>query len=251
MSRFNIEEKVAQGPETLTDPLEIAGHLRTLANHKERVNLSFTGLPVARHGYTSVLAVDRERKLMALDEVVPMESERYLVEGQPFEAEGYHEGVRMSWTSRNYRLKRGSLEGVPCFWIDLPAELEYHQRRDAYRAPLKRTQSPNINLGGSKLSPSLVGKLLDISATGCKLQFPGNLTDILQPGAIYERLTIALPEATLIVAVEMRHLYYDRGRDASQAGVRFYEISGYEQRQIERYVFQLQRESRRLDFEDE
>src|SRR5690606_39959497 len=67
--------------------------------------------------------------------------------------------------------------------------LPIYQRRDAYRAPLKRSQSPNVNLGGSKLSPSLVGKLLDISATGCKLQFPGNLTDILQPGAIYERLT--------------------------------------------------------------
>src|SRR5690606_41869147 len=76
VSRFNIEEKVTQGPETLTDPLEIAGHLRTLATHKERVNLSFTELPVARHGYTSVLALDRERKLMALDGVGALGSDR-------------------------------------------------------------------------------------------------------------------------------------------------------------------------------
>lgn len=251
MSKFNIEEKVAQGPVTLKEPIEIAGNLRTLATHKERVSIVFEGLPVARHGYTALLAVDRERKLMALDEVVPIESERHLAAGQPFSAEGYHEGVRMAWTCRNYQVKRGSLEGVPCFWIDLPDELEYHQRRDAYRAPLKRTQSPNANLSGSKLSPSLVGKLLDISATGCKLQFPGNLTDYLQSGTIYERLSIALPEATLVVAVELRHLYYDRSRDSSMVGLRFYEISGYEQRQIERYVFQLQRESRRLDFEDQ
>ena len=54
-----------------------------------------------------------------------------------------------------------------------------------------------------------------------------------------------------MVAVELRHLYYDRSREASMAGMRFYEISGYEQRQIERYVFQLQRESRRLEFEDD
>lgn len=251
MSKFNIEEKADQGPVTFRESIEIAGHLRTLATHKERVSLVFEDVSVARHGYTTLLAVDRERKLIALDEVVPLDGERHLVNGQTFSAEGYHEGVRMAWTSRAYRLKRGSLEGTPCFWIDLPDELEYHQRRDAYRAPLKRTQSPNVNLSGSKLSPSLVGKLLDISATGCKLQFPGNLTDYLQPGAIYERLSIALPETTLVVAVELRHLYYDRSREASMAGMRFYEISGYEQRQIERYVFQLQRESRRLEFEDD
>lgn len=250
MSKFNIEEKADQGPVTFREPIEIAGHLRTLATHKERVSLVFEGLPTTRHGYTVLLAVDRERKLMALDEVVPIEGERHLGAGHAFSAEGYHEGVRMAWTSQNYLVKRGSLEGVPCFWIDLPDELEYHQRRDAYRAPLKRTQSPNVNLAGSRLSPSLVGKLLDISATGCKLQFPGNLSDYLQSGTIYERLSIALPDATLVVAVELRHLYYDRSRDASMVGMRFYEISGYEQRQVERYVFQLQRESRRLDFEE-
>ena len=96
-----------------------------------------------------------------------------------------------------------------------------------------------------------MGKLLDISATGRKLQFPGNLNEVLQANVVYERLSIALPDVTLIVAAELRHLYYDRSRDASMVGMRFYEISGYEQRQVERYVFQLQRESRRLDFEDE
>lgn len=251
MSKFNIEEKLDQGPVTYKEPIEVAGHLRTLATHKERISLVFEELPTARRGYTALLAVDRERQMIALDEVLPLESERFLADGQTFSAEGYHEGVRMAWTSRNYRVKRGALEGVPCFWIDLPDELEYHQRRDAYRAPLKRTQSPNVNLSGSKLSPSLVGKLLDISATGCKLQFPGNLSGYLQSGTIYERLSIALPEATLVIAVELRHLYYDRSREASMAGMRFFEISGYEQRQIERYVFQLQRESRRLDFEDQ
>jgi c-di-GMP-binding flagellar brake protein YcgR len=251
VSKFNVEEKPDQGPVTYKEPIEVAGHLRTLAAHKERVSLVFEELPVTRHGYTVLLAVDRERGLIALDEVLPLESERHLLDGQTFSAEGYHEGVRMAWTSRNYRVKRGSLEGVPCFWIDLPDELEYHQRRDAYRAPLKRTQSPNVNLSGSKLSPSLVGKLLDISATGCKVQFPGNLTDYLQSGTVYERLSIALPESTLVVAVELRHLYFDRSRESSMVGLRFYQISGYEQRQIERYVFQLQRESRRLDFEDE
>lgn len=251
MSKFSFEEKADQGPVIFQEPIEVAGHLRTLATYKERVSITFDDLPVARHGYTVLLAVDRERQQIALDEVLPLETERYLAEGHTFSAEGYHEGVRMAWTSRNYRIKRGSLEGAPCFWIDLPNELEYHQRRDAYRAPLKRSQSPNVNLSGSKLSPSLVGKLLDISATGCKLQFPGNLSDYLQTGAIYERLSIALPDATLVVAVELRHLYYDRSRETSMAGMRFHEITGYEQRQIERYVFQLQRESRRLDFEDE
>jgi c-di-GMP-binding flagellar brake protein YcgR len=45
--------------------------------------------------------------------------------------------------------------------------------------------------------------------------------------------------------VELRHVSYDERRDATFCGMRFYQMSGLLQRQIERFVYQLQREARR------
>jgi c-di-GMP-binding flagellar brake protein YcgR len=45
----------------------------------------------------------------------------------------------------------------------------------------------------------------------------------------------------------MRHVQYEEKLDTTFAGVRFHRMSGLEQRQVERFVYQLQREARRID----
>ncbi|WP_205504965.1 PilZ domain-containing protein, partial [Pseudomonas viridiflava] len=69
----------------------------------------------------------------------------------------------------------------------LPEEVIYHQRRNAFRAALKLAQLVDIEIGGDKLKSPLKGKLLDISATGCKLRFEGDLSERMQLGQVYER----------------------------------------------------------------
>ena len=85
----------------------------------------------------------------------------------------------------------------------------------------------------------LEGTLLDMSATGCKLSFKGDIQDRLQTGQIYEKFSARLPFGTITTEVELRHLIYDEKIDS------FYRISGMTQRQVERFVYQMQREARR------
>lgn len=79
---------------------------------------------------------------------------------------------------------------APC-----PEEMTYHQRRNAFRAALKLSQLVDIILDGAHLkgNGALRGKLLDISATGCKLRFEGNVEDRLQLGQVYERFKAGNP----------------------------------------------------------
>jgi c-di-GMP-binding flagellar brake protein YcgR len=245
VSKFLDDDNAPQSPVILREPLEILASLKLLQQGQDSLTITFDGQP--QHYQSLLVELDRERGLLALDELMPADGEARLLAGERFQVQGYHEGIRMAWHVERAGIRRGNHQGHPCYWMELPEEVDYHQRRDAYRAPLKSTQTPTINLAGSLLSPSLVGKLLDISATGCKLRFPGNVMSVLERGEVYERLSIALPEATLVLAAELRHLHYEERQEASFAGMRFHDISGLEQRQIERFVFQVQRESRRFE----
>ncbi|WP_309137375.1 flagellar regulator YcgR PilZN domain-containing protein [Pseudomonas sp. LS44] len=237
---FNPENG-PQPPRILKAPLEIFANLRQLLQHHDPLVITFSERSQRFQSY--LIEVDRERGILALDELVPNDGERFFNNGESFKIEAFHDGVRIAWEGQQTQI--GEFEGHRCYWSVLPTEVVYHQRRNAFRAPLKMTQMINIELAGAKLNPALKGQLLDISATGCKLRFQGNMSSQLQAGQVYERFTAHLPFGAMTTSVELRHAQYEEKLDLSFIGVRFHNMSGLEQRQIERFVYQLQRESRR------
>ena len=131
------------------------------------------------------------------------------------------------------------------------AERAVELGRNAFRAALKLAQLVNIELGGEKLKAPISGKLLDISATGCKLRFEGDISERLQLGQVYDRFIAALPFGSMTTSVELRYLHFEEKINTTFAGVRFHNMSGLVQRQVERFVYQLQREARRFDKDDD
>ncbi|MGE1161600.1 PilZ domain-containing protein, partial [Pantoea agglomerans] len=85
------------------------------------------------------------------------------------------------------------------------------------------------------------GKLLDISATGCKLRFEGDITDRLQLGQVYDRLIAPPLFGNQPISVEVRYLHFEEKLNITFAGLRFHNISGQAARNVERFVYQLQR----------
>ena len=194
--------------------------------------------------------VDRERNSMALDEMIPRGGERFLEAGVPFRVEGFHDGVRIAWECATL-LSIDDANHHRCYRGALPQEVVYHQRRNAFRAALKLTELVNVELGGEKLKSPVTGKLLDISATGCKLRFEGDISERLQLGQVYDRFIAALPFGSMTAPVELRYLHFEERLNITFAGVRFHNMSGLVQRQVERFVYQLQREARRFDKDDD
>lgn len=239
-----IEDDGPQPPKVLKAPVEIFANLRLLQQHHDALVITFNERN--QHFQSYLVEIDRKRGLLALDELIPRDGERFLKSGEPFSVEAYHEGVRIAWDCPQ-QVQLSELEGAPCYWSALPSEITYHQRRNAYRASLKQMALVDTELAGDKLSAPLKGQMLDISATGCKLRFPGNLSNRLQSGQIYQSLTAQLPFGAITAAVELRHLHYEERVDMSFAGLRFHQINGLAQRQVERFVYQLQREARRFE----
>jgi len=240
-------EDAPQPPKVLTTPLEIASTLRMLQESHDPLIITFHERSQRFQSY--LVDVDRESDMIALDEMIPRDGERFLLAGEPFRIEGFHEGVRIAWES-NGTLAIDESNGGRCYRGTLPDEVVYHQRRNAFRAALKLAQLVNIELAGEKLKVPLSGKLLDISATGCKLRFDGDITSGLQLGQVYDRFLAALPFGSMTTSVELRYLHHEERIDTTFAGVRFHNMSGLVQRQVERFVYQLQREARRFDKDD-
>ncbi|WP_171730035.1 PilZ domain-containing protein, partial [Shigella sp. FC2125] len=119
-----------------------------------------------------------------------------------------------------------------------------YQRADA--TPDRTVGLPAATRSAPRRRRSTV--LLDISATGCRLSIKGDQQSCLQTGQVYE-LSTKLPIGTVQTAVELRHLVIDEKLNTTFCGLRFHRISGPTQRQIERLVYQLQREARRDDAE--
>jgi c-di-GMP-binding flagellar brake protein YcgR len=240
-------EDAPQPPKVLTTPLEIVSTLRMLQESHDPLIITFHERSQRFQSY--LVDIDRESNMIALDEMIPRDGERFLLAGEPFRIEGFHEGVRIAWES-NGTLAIDESNGGRCYRGTLPDEVVYHQRRNAFRAALKLAQLVNIELAGEKLKVPLSGKLLDISATGCKLRFDGDITSGLQLGQVYDRFLAALPFGSMTTSVELRYLHHEERIDTTFAGVRFHNMSGLVQRQVERFVYQLQREARRFDKDD-
>ncbi|KNH43013.1 flagellar brake protein [Pseudomonas lini] len=240
-------EEATQPPKVLTTPLEISGNLRQLQDSHDPLIITFHERSQRFQSY--LVDVDRDSKMIALDEMIPRDGERFLLAGEPFKVEGFHDGVRIAWESNGPLTIDESGDGR-CYRGALPDEVVYHQRRNAFRAALKLAQLVDVDLGGEKLKSPVTGKLLDISATGCKLRFEGDITARLQLGQVYDRFVAALPFGSMTAPVELRYLHFEEKINTTFAGVRFHNMSGLVQRQVERFVYQLQREARRFDKDD-
>lgn len=244
MSNPFAEEDGPQPPKVLKAPMEIAATLRQLEQNHDPLVISFHERNQRFQSF--LIEVDPDKGRLIFDELVPNDGERFLKNAEPFSVESSRDGVRVAWKCED-SAQISEHNGLRCYFCATPSEVIYHQRRSAFRAELKRSELVAITLKGEQLEQPLSGHMLDISATGCKIRIAGDMSQRLKPGMVYEELVAQLPFGAMTAPIELRHVHYNDKLDISMLGVRFYQMSGLVQRQVERFVYQLQREAKRLE----
>lgn len=244
MSNPFAQDDGPQPPKVLKAPVEIVANLRLLQQHHDPLIIMFKERNQRFQSY--VIEVNRDQNLLILDEMIPSDGERYMQNGEAFNIESLHDGVRIAWACPA-GMQVSEYQGARCYTGGIPGEMLYHQRRNAFRAALKQSDQVKIEINGAKLRTPLEGSMLDISASGCKIRLQGNVSDRLQPGQVYEAFYALLPVGRLEAAVELRHARYDDKLDITFVGLHFDQLSGLQQRLVERFVYQLQREARRFE----
>lgn len=241
MSGFFGDANGPQPPKILRSPVEQLGIFNQLAQQNIPLTLTFQGH--SQPFLTYISGTERTPGKLALDELVPAEGQRFLVRGDPFRVDAHLEGVHIYWKS-NASPEMGLLDGHVAAWLGLPEELYYHQKRNAYRAPTLPGEPVSIMLTTGDGKPPIEGKILDLSATGCKVRIE-QLDSPFQPGEALPGSLLILPDGRVPLTVEVRHCTAHDSLPYSIAGLRFIGLDGMAQRTIDRYVNQLQREARR------
>lgn len=243
MSGFFGEGSGPQPPKILRSVVEQTGVLSQLLEQNKPLTLVFSGRN--QRFLTYIAAIDKENSRVALDELVPESGQRMLGLGEPFRIDVYLDGVHIHWKSGLSAPAIGQHEGYTVAWLQFPEEMVYHQKRNAFRARTLRDEPVQLKLAGTGLETSLLGHVIDLSATGCKVRLEQLPPAVVQPGQALNDCRLSFPGNQIEVAVEVRHVKIDENNEAATLGLRFLQPDGMAQRNIERYVNHLQREARR------
>ena len=120
MSSPFSQEDGPQPPKVLKAPVEIVANLRQLQQNHDPLIITFHERNQRFQSY--VIEVDRDKNLLILDELMPNDGERYLANGEAFNVEAFHEGVRVAWTCEQ-SVRITDHEGARCYFSPMPLEV--------------------------------------------------------------------------------------------------------------------------------
>lgn len=234
----------------VTRQASIFAVLRSLQKHRSPLTLTFDNNP--KQTYTSIiLKVDLDEGYFLMDEIAPPSGHHLAVEGKSFSVRGNDKGVQVVFND-NTVTGVGRNNGAAVYKVTLPSRLLYKQRRDAYRAHIALADQAEIKLTSYERQKPLVGRIVDISSTGCKVEFPYLVEPVFEELEVFDEVGFDLPkefDTSVICAAEARRAVYYDDKQITQCGFRFINPDGRNQREIDRFVAYLQREARRRGLE--
>lgn len=221
--------------EEITDTVRIERLLERWA--KQRTLLT-VDIPGHQEHYTSgIVSVDRPHIL--LDEILPASGHQQLLAERTLQVSGKMDGIDVRFiTTLDHVDNR---DNMVTYHMNLPEQIEYRQRRLAYRAHVPMAQTLRV-LIDSKDGTMAEGVLHDLSHGGAGMIFSDGQPAMI-PGQLYE-CAIELPDDVwLYCAVELRYSKNIRTRDRQLIGTRFDGLSPVQARLVGQCVSKLERES--------
>ena len=238
----NRQQETQQQPQgqLLTKPESIYGLLNRLREHHIPVKLQFS--TVEGSYSTIILKVDLKGRFFIIDQVTPNWGDRLMAKSSTFSFEAFYDGCRISSTKIR-AVGKGVQDGQAIYKIPFPDELDYFQRRQFYRAQIRRGVDVEAVLTSPQLEEPAIGVLKDISAQGCQICLEGDYQEILANQAIIENCLITFPnQLTINSSIQVRHVGYDEKQDCSYLGSLFSALDPMEERKISYAVAEIQRE---------
>lgn len=230
----------------LQKPAEIASALKTLRNQGAKVQLTFeneTTLCSAR-----ILDVlDGE---WLLEDLQPRSALKLMTARRRFAFSSRASGVYL-YGEDNRVSRIDEDRGVPYFRLPLPARVLFQQRRRSARiqVPYRGDVRPATVVmqrgitGDKDHGSTLEGRLLDISAGGCRLAVPGPVHPPLAGDELLESTLVRIPDRYDLKAQAMiRHASYNKLTRQVICGLEFTGMDVTDRRRLGQFIQSLARE---------
>lgn len=233
------------GVRTLTNKQQIFSILAAVQKSRTPLMIKFEG--IEKYFTSIILKTDLDKSHLIIDEVAPEEGHQLAMQNLPFSIRGNHSGVSFFFRP-NVIKAAGSENNIAFYSIALPDEMVYQQRRGSFRALVPRALNSQANITSTTRNQNLSGRLYDISVTGCRINFVGEVTLDLVRGDVFDQAEVMLPEGDKIsYPLKLKHIRYNRESNETSCGFEFEGMDKLGQRMVDRFVYFLQREARRLE----
>ncbi len=227
--------------EEVTSATRITAILRPLQQQHSIVSIA---VPSAKCLYNStLLEVNPEQGYLLLDELHPREGHARLGTASKIGLSAHREGIEIKMILEISEI--GSDNGVAFYKTPYPKLIRYRQRRRAFRVPVSAAQPIPVELVDEQ-DNAFCGELHDISAEGMCVRFPPKAA--IPEGEKTQALTctITLPgEKRVKGRFILRRITQHETSRCIQVGGNFDQLDKTQARLIERFVLEIQRESRR------
>ncbi len=226
---------------TLTEAEDVYGALRKIVLMETPVTVRIDGDTAEYH--SAITDTDFKSRSFFLDQVVPRDGNDAIRSGKRFSVECDARGIRIE-----FRIT-GRLKYQPAkerYRVELPEQVLYLQRRTAYRVQIPPAHEILVKVRMNDEEGDLLGHMIDISSSGFKAHFPGNVKKRLDDQRDFPVVRVRFNrEHTMDCSLEARHVVVNDKGDTF-CGFAFTMLSATAQRYIDRLITELQWEERRM-----
>jgi c-di-GMP-binding flagellar brake protein YcgR len=192
---------------------------------------------------TAFINIDPDKGILVIDELKPNTGHDLLTNAQCITLQTANGGVEINFT---VDLKNsGSDNGVAFFELEYPESIRYLQRRNSFRVPVSGANKIDVEINSGNKN-IITGELSDISAEGMCIRLPKRKNIPLDDYPAELQCVIRLPKKQQIkCAFKVCRSAVNDETNIVHIGGHFERIDKIQRRAIERFVIELQRESRK------
>ncbi|MEZ5550069.1 MAG: PilZ domain-containing protein [Pseudomonadales bacterium] len=231
----------------LTKSSDVARVLRTLRDQRAAVQLRIDG---SNETFTAKVLDVGDREFL-LEDIQPRSGLRLLKAGVRFSFSGRVDGL-YAQSAENVVRGADAERGLPFFHVPLPKSLLYQQRRKAarFRLPLRvATDGASVTLHrnmdpGLTAQGRLFGRLIDISAGGCRVEFDGPVHPPIDADEVLDTCAITISNQLDFTSKgSIRHFNYNRKTRVVTCGIELTEMHVTDRRRLEQFIQSISRSS--------
>ena len=193
---------------------------------------------------SAITKVDLKSKGFAFDKLVPDAGNEFIRQGKKMKVVADFRGILVEFfIAGKLKYRSNSEEYIAGF----PEKMLYLQRRNAYRAMVPRTYTVYVILRSSENETEIKGRLQDLSGSGFKAYFKGEIIKELKDIGNFDESTLHVADESLDCGLDARHAIFNEEKGMTFCGFSFQHLSGMKQRYLDQLVQKLQWEEQRKE----
>lgn len=229
-----------QTHETITSAVHITSLLKPLEN---KIDLLTLTLPNTDTSYKStLLSVDKNKKLLVLDRLTPKGGHEQLIKSRQLTIQVSHKGADIVFTTTMNETEPEKI--MPRYELNFPDSIQYLHRRNSYRVTVRNNTEMVVEIQTN--NESFQGELHDISTEGMCIRFPNEIDIPRNTDPTEVKCVINFADnQELKCTFNICHTYLHEHSKDFRIGGNFQYLDKIQKRAIERFVAELQRKAQK------